>query len=340
VLSRAGNDTAGAAVISMGAMADPEDFAAEPETEPALRPGTITLECRALVLRYAHLRIRDAGAEARLAASMAEAGQRSPVIVVHDADERPVLLDGYRRVRALGQVGNDTVSAIVLGLSEADGLVYCHRQETSRRRSVVEEGWLVRELSGQGPTLRAIGVALGRTASWVSRRMALVSALPEGAEEAVRSGRVAPHAAMKSLVPLARANTSQCERLVKGLGPERVTTRQMAELYAAWRAGDGEVRERIASAPRLFLRAVEASAPEPGDEIGWLVQKLGVAGDALTRTGESLERAASADASVVKSARVRRAIRTVNAAWEALHSRMEECDAGPRHADGDLAATG
>jgi len=321
-------------------MAAPGDFAAEPDTEPAPQPGTITLECRTLVLRYVHLRIRDAGAEARLVSSMAEAGQTSPVIVVHDADGRPVLLDGYRRVRALGQLANDTVVAIRLGLSEADGLVYCHRQETSRRRSVVEEGWLVRELVEQGPTLRAIGVALGRTASWVSRRMALVSALPESAEEAVRSGRVPPHAAMKSLVPLARANKSQCERLVRALGNERVTTRQMAQLYTAWRGGDGEVRERIASAPRLFLRAAEASGPEPGDEIGWLVQKLGVAGAALTRTGESLEQAASADASVVKSVRVRRALRTMKAAWEALHSRMEEYDAGPRHADCDLAAAG
>ena len=321
-------------------MDDPADFAADPDAEPETRPGTITLECRALVLRYAHLRVRDTGAEARLAALMAEAGQTSPVIVVHDADGRPVLLDGYRRVRALGRLGSDTVIAIALGLSEADGLVYCHRQETSRRRSVVEEGWLVRELAGQGPTLQSIGVSLGRTASWVSRRVALVSALPESAEEAVRSGRVPPHAAMKSLVPLARANKVQCEHLVKALGNERVTTRQMAQLYAAWRAGDGEVRQRITNAPRLFLRAVEASVPEPGDEIGWLVQKLGVAGDALSRTGESLERAASADASVVKSARVRRAIRTMNAAWEALHSRMEEYDAGPRHADCDFAAAG
>jgi ParB family chromosome partitioning protein len=321
-------------------VAAPEDFTADPDTEPAPRAGTISLECRALVLRYVNLRIVDAGAEARLAASMAEAGQTSPVIVVHDADGCPVLLDGYRRVRALGRLGNDTVIALVLGLSEADGLVYCHRQETSRRRSVVEEGWLIRELCVQGPTLHAVGVALGRTASWVSRRMALVSALPKSAEEAVRCGRLPPHAAMKSLVPLARANKAHCEQLVKGLGDQRVTTRQVAHLYAAWRAGDGEVRERIASAPRLFLRAVEASAPEPGDEIGWLIQKLGVADEVLRRTGESLEQAASADASVVTSPRVRRAIRGMRAAWEALHNRMEEYDAGPRHADCDLAAAG
>jgi hypothetical protein len=170
--------------------------------------------------------------------------------------------------------------------------------------------------------------------------MALVSALSESAEEAVRSGRVPPHAAMKSLVPLARANKAHCEQLVRALGAERVTTRQVAQLYAAWRAGDGEVRERIASAPRLYLRAVEACAPEPGDEIGWLIQKLGAADDALRRTGESLERATSAGASVVTSPRVRRAIRSMRAAWEALHSRMEEYDAGPRYADRDLAVAG
>jgi ParB family transcriptional regulator, chromosome partitioning protein len=321
-------------------MDEPRPFPADPDAEPETRAGTITLECRALQLTYAHLRIRDPGAEARLSASMAEAGQTSPVIVVHDAEDRAVLLDGYRRVRALVRLGQDTVSAVALGLSEADALVYCHRQETSRRRSCVEEGWLVRELHGQGPTLQVIGLALGRTPSWVSRRMGLVCALPESVEEAVRRGLVPPHGAMKSLVPLARANKAHCEQLVGALGKGRITTRQVAQLYAAWRAGDGEQRERIVGAPRLFLRAVEASAPEPGDELGWLLQKLGVAGEALTRAVECFERAAAVDAQVVTSARVRRAIRPLKEAWEGLQIRMEEDHARPRHAGCDLAAAG
>jgi ParB family chromosome partitioning protein len=322
-------------------MTEPEPFTAEPDAEPETRPGTITLECRALRMTYAHLRIRDPGGEARLSASMAEVGQRNPVIVVHDAEGSPVLIDGYRRVRILGRLGQDTVTAVALGLSEADALVYCHRQETSRRRTIVEEGWLLRELRGQGPTLEAIGLSLGRSPSWVSRRMALVSVLPESVQEAMRRGSLPAHGAMKSLVPLARANKAHCERLVQGLGDGRVTTRQMAHLYAAWRAGDGEQRERIVGAPRLFLRAVAASAPTPGDEIGWLIQKLGVACEALTRAGESLERAVSMDARVVKSARVRRAIRPIEAAWEALHTKMEEeNDAGPRHAERNLAIAG
>jgi hypothetical protein len=142
---------------------------------------------------------------------------------------------------------------------------------------------------------------------------------------------------MKSLVPLARANQGDCERLVEALGEERVTTRQVAHLYAAWRSGDGEQRERIVGAPRLFLRAAAASAPEPGDELGWLIQKLGVAASALTRAGESLAHAISVDARVMKSARVRRTLRSIEAAWGTMHSRMEEEDAGPRHAQRDLA---
>src|SRR5215468_7875514 len=107
-------------------MDEPEPFAADPDGEPETRPGTVTLERRALRLTYAHLRIRDPGAEGRLAASMAEVGQRSPVVVVHDPEGCPVLIDGYRRVRVLARLGQDTVSAVALGLSEADALVYCH----------------------------------------------------------------------------------------------------------------------------------------------------------------------------------------------------------------------
>ncbi len=321
-------------------MDEPGPFAADPDAEPETMAGTITIECRLLQLTYAHLRVRDLGAEARLSVSMAVVGQTSPVIVVHDVEGRPVLLDGYRRVRALMRLGQDTVTAVALGLSEADALVYCHRQETSRRRSSVEEGWLLRELHGQGPTLQEIGLALGRSPSWVSRRLGLVRALPESVEEAVRRGVVPPDGAMKSLVPLARANKAHCEQMVQALGDGRLTTRELAQLYAAWRAGDGEQKARIAGAPRLFLRAVEASAPEPGDELGWLLQKLGVVGEALARAGESLERAAAVDARVVTSARVRRVMGPLKAAWEALHTRIEDDHAGPRYADRHLAAAG
>jgi ParB/RepB/Spo0J family partition protein len=315
------------------------DFATQ--TEPETMAGTITLECRTLVLTYAHLRVREPNAEARLTASLADRVQMSPVLVVRDADGRAVLIDGYRRVCALLRLRKDTVTAIVLGISEADALAYCHRLATNGRRSALEEGWLVRELNGQGPSLHDIGAALGRSHSWVSRRLALVHALPESVQETVRRGIIPPDSAMKSLVPLARANRAECEQLVLRLGDTRVTTRQMSQLYAALRAGDKEQRERIVQAPLLFLRAVAGRDPkEPKDEIGWLIRELGVTAAALGRVQESFERAVAVDPSVVKNPRVRRAWRPIATTWQTLSSSMEERDAGPGYPRCDLAAAG
>jgi ParB-like chromosome segregation protein Spo0J len=311
------------------------DEAFATQEEPETTRGTVLLERRSIVLTYAHLRVREPLTEARLLSSLSAVGQTIPVIVVRDAAGRAVLIDGYRRVHALGRLGSDTVLAIVLGLHEADALVYCHRLETSRRRSPLEDGWLLRELHGQGPSLRDIGCALGRSQSWVSRRLGLVRALPESVEAAVRSGLIPPHSAMNSLVPLARANKAHCEELVRKLDGERITTRQMATLYAAWRSGDPDQKERIVKAPRLFLKAVASTTAEPRDEIGWLIHTLGVAGEALTRAVESVERAAAVDLRITSNVRVRRAWRPVAATWKALSgfmprdNSMEGQDAGP-----------
>lgn len=321
------------------------DEAFATQAEPETKPGTALLERRAIALTYAHLRVCDPSAETRLLSSLSAMGQQSPVVVVRDAEGRAVLIDGYRRVRALGRLGSDTVLAMELGLHEADALVYCHRQETSRRRSALEEGWLLRELHGQGPSLHEIGEALGRSKSWVSRRLALVRALPASAEEAVRRGLVPAHGAMRSLVPLARANKAHCEQLLQNLGEQRVTTRQMAALVAAWRSGDPEQKERIVKAPQLFLKAVAVTTAEPRDELGCLVHRLEAAAEALTRAGESLERAAAIDPRVTGQARVRRAWRPAAAAWNALSGVMprddtEVHDAGPGYPGSHLAAAG
>ena len=64
-----------------------------------------------LVRRYEALRTRSAIRERRLLASLAEIGQQAPVIVVRDG-ERLVVVDGYKRLRALGRLGHDTVQTI------------------------------------------------------------------------------------------------------------------------------------------------------------------------------------------------------------------------------------
>src|SRR4051812_16881811 len=100
------------------------------------------LEVSHLVQRYRALRVIDRDRVCRLAASIARNGQQSPVLVVGDG----VLVDGYHRVAALRELGRDLVQAVSLPIPEGEALVLTHRLETGRRRSAIEEGWLLREL--------------------------------------------------------------------------------------------------------------------------------------------------------------------------------------------------
>jgi ParB-like chromosome segregation protein Spo0J len=99
------------------------------------------------------------------------------------------LIDGYARVRALRELGSDKVAACELAVSVEQALVLAHALASSRPRTALEEGWLLRELAeSHGRDLRELAVMLDRSVSWVSRRLGLVRALPEKVQEAVGGG--------------------------------------------------------------------------------------------------------------------------------------------------------
>ena len=226
------------------------------------------LEFHQLDLRYRDLRVVDRERDSRLLASLAGAGQKTPVLVVSGDGDRYVLIDGYRRVDGLLRLKADTVEALLLPITESEGLILSHRMESSCRKSALEDGWLLRELEhSHGMSRLEMASKLLRSSSWVSRRLGLVEVLPALVQQAVRAGKVTPHAAMKSLLPLARANREACELLVRNLGAAGTAVRQMDELWRAWRKGTEEERERIVSCPGLYLAALSevgrSDAPEP-----------------------------------------------------------------------------
>ena len=240
------------------------------------------VEFHQIELRYRSLRVIDPGRQARLVASLAREGQRSPVLAVVEGDDRYVLIDGYRRVDALRSLGRDDVELAVLPTTAPEALILAWRLESARRRTVLEDAWLLQELvDAHGMRQVELAAPLHRSKSWISSRLALVNALPAGVQEAVRTGIVPAHAAMKFLVPLARANSEHCVRLVTALGDIPVTDRQVERLYLGWRTGDDEQRERIVDQPHLFLKADEAIAePEvEADEIDKLTEDFeGISG--------------------------------------------------------------
>jgi hypothetical protein len=200
--------------------------------------------------------------------SLAAIGQQVPVVVVHgEGPEHFVLVDGYKRVRALRRLGHDLVGATCWDLSEAEALVLDRLMRTGEGATALEQGWLLHELSVRfALSLEDLGRRFARSVSWVSRRLALVEELPDAIQAHVQRGALPAHAAMKYLVPLARANADACARLVTGVAGKGLTNREVGQLYAAWREGLPAIRERVLTAPLLFLKARHAVATVPDDE--------------------------------------------------------------------------
>src|SRR3989475_9716953 len=79
------------------------------------------LEFHQLDRRWEHLRVRHAARQRRLLASLAEAGQQTPIVggAAEGQADRYVVIDGYKRVAALEQLGRGTVGAGGGPVSEA-----------------------------------------------------------------------------------------------------------------------------------------------------------------------------------------------------------------------------
>ena len=214
------------------------------------------LEFHQLDLRYEKLRRRAPERERRLLASLAEQGQQVPIVVV-GAGPR-VVVDGYKRVRSLKALKADTVTATVWDLPEADALLLERLMRCADGDGPLEQAWLLRELherfSLSGDELAR---RFDKSQSWVSRRLALVAELPPEIQEKVQVGTMVAHAAMKYLVPMARAKKSAALQLVAALGGRRTSSRQVGALYGAWLSGSAKTRELLLKDPWLFLRAQE-----------------------------------------------------------------------------------
>jgi ParB/RepB/Spo0J family partition protein len=246
------------------------------------------LEFHRLDRRYEALRRTSPERESRLLASLAAIEQQAPIVVVPGGDSgRHIIVDGYKRVRALIHLRRDTVRAVLWDLSELEAVLLERALRAGDTDGPLEQGWLLRELRDRfGLTLDELARRFGKSASWASRRLALVAELPDAIQDQVRRGEIPPHAAMKLLVPLARANIDDCLRFAKATAPLRPTTRQLNALCTAFQSGSAKSRELILSDPELFLRAraqVTAPAEKERDPAAVLLGDLGALGGIARR---------------------------------------------------------
>ena len=253
------------------------------------------LEFHQLERRYEHLRVRNSERQRRLLASLAATGQQTPIVVVAVANkpDRYQVIDGYKRIAALEQLGRDTVEAVAWDMNEADALVLERSMRLSEAETALEQGWLLQELERRfGYSLDDLARRFDRSVSWVSRRLALVEQLPGTVQQRVRAGEISAHVAMKYLAPVARANLNDCQRMADAFSKYRFSSRQAGELYAAWRDASPSVRQRILDSPELFLKAQQQIEPQPSSVAEELLRDLTMVLAITNRAGRRLARAA------------------------------------------------
>jgi len=219
-----------------------------------------------LIPRFAPLRLRDPERLARLARSLRQHGQLMPVVGVAEGGDPPgwVLIDGYRRLEALGAIGADRVWVDVWKHLVDEALVLCLARGTERGWEAIEEAALLHELSGRY-SLRELSLRVGRDLSWVSRRLSLFKALPEELLAAVRSGKLSVWAATRILAPLARANSAHARTLLGALEQTPLSTRALGRLFAQYQRAPQAQRERLVANPGLFVQALEGRAQAAAD---------------------------------------------------------------------------
>src|SRR5712692_4852773 len=216
------------------------------------------LEFHQLDRRWEHLRVRHVARQRRLLASLADSGQQTPIVVVaaEGQADRYVVIDGYKRIVALEQLGRDTVEAVVWPMSEAAAVLLDRSLRLSEHETALEVGWLLAELEQRfGYGLDELARRFDRSVSWVSRRLALAELLPEAIQQQVREGKVWAQVAMKFLVPVARQSPEDCQRMAVIFAQHHCDTRQAGQLYAAWRQGSPAIRQRLLDEPEMFFKA-------------------------------------------------------------------------------------
>src|SRR5437773_2874374 len=249
------------------------------------------LEFHQLERRWEHLRVRHPARQRRLLASLAESGQQTPIVVVaaEGQADRYVVIDGYKRIAALAQLGRDTVEAVVWPMSEAAAVLLDRSLRLSAQETALEVGWLLSELERRfGYSLDELARRFDRSVSWVARRLALVELLPEAIQQQVREGKIAAQVAMKYLVPVARVDAEHCERMAAAFVAHCCDTRQAGQLYTAWRKGTRMVRERILAEPELFLKTQRQPPPAKPAAIEQVERDLEMAIATLHRANRRL----------------------------------------------------
>jgi ParB-like chromosome segregation protein Spo0J len=196
--------------------------------------------------------------------SLQRYGQLSPVVVC-DVDGRVMLVDGFKRHTAAGQIkGMDTLWSrhLQADASTAKAAIYTLNSIAGPVQAL-EEAWIVRALVREdGLSQPAVGALLGRHKSWVCRRLALLEKLAEPAREDLGLGLISPTVA-RQLTRWPAGNQTDVVETARRESLTAAEVRGVVDLLLA--SGTDQKRAFVLEKPRQALQQYEGNATRSWD---------------------------------------------------------------------------
>jgi ParB/RepB/Spo0J family partition protein len=224
---------------------------------------------------YHRYRLTDAAAEADMARSLRRFGQQSPVVVCL-RDDRPEVVDGFKRLAAARVLGLVSLSTRLLTAEERTVKAAIYGLNcTGRRTREWEEAWIVHALvRDDGLTQVEVAELLGRHKSWVCRRLALLEKLADEVQAELRLGLVTPTVA-RALVRLPAGNQTEVLATLRRAELTAAELEGVVDLFAAT-TGQSQ-QEYLLAHPRQALA-------QAAQERGWAHDpRLSGAGNRVAR---------------------------------------------------------
>ena len=206
------------------------------------------------------MRLMNLDHVAGLEKSMNVHGQLQPVIArIHEGGIQ--LIDGFKRLYVAETLLMDSLECRLFEVDEAQAKIMLMSYNwTNQSMEVWEEAMVLKSLlEGDDLDQRQLAKLTGRSPSWVSRRLSLISKVDEEVAAEIRMGSITSRHA-RALMRLPRGNQIDIARVITNFGLSSRLSNKLIDAYLE--AEDADQQQQILDHPEPVLWA-QTDYPEP-----------------------------------------------------------------------------
>lgn len=214
------------------------------KAEDSINSGEILyLPCHKLIDHPLHFDFYQQSHLEGLVVSIKEAGLLEPIIVCPYNDSYRIL-SGHYRIRAVRRLKwKQVLCRVVECDNRLSATIYCTSNLLTRYLSAIEEAYIISGLiSEENFTMTEIGKLWGKSKSWVSRRLSLLTHLDPKMKKEMEKGFLNPRVAQE-LARLPQGNDQ--ERVLAIIKREHMGKDAAAELVSWWLSAGEDARKLL-----------------------------------------------------------------------------------------------